>query len=973
MLLDSLTVSSFRGINGRISLNLGARLTLIHSPNGVGKTSLCDAAEWLFTGEIQRLRAGIQEPDHGIKNIFSPESEPLSESTFQSAGQDFHVRRQQQLGPNKIETESNNKWRRLSLNQFLARITPNSLPQSTAGIQALNIRRSWFRAARFLETHALQVLLDDDDQSTEIRDLAFSDLLGVGELQRRERDLRKIIFLLGGDKQLDNEIRQARRAVDSARKVVHQSSEQASAPLFDALKDQIKSLQKVFDLDPRPRSSFERQLAAVDQACARDERKVARESEALNYLSEHSNEYRAAIKEIESLRKQSSDLQRKKDRINLAAEEPPVQKLQIAHFKASETLDSLRRLQLRELQTRLQTVVVDWERIGSPPLTMGIDPKLANRNALRTTLETRIATISQCQTSLNAWRKADHTVRRGQEQIKEINVPAVAERERIENELDQKRNALTQSHRQRPPSIALLEQLQIAARQFIEQEAVGAHCPLCGHDYRTAEELQQAIRQELESLPLNQISQDRQDLVDQIATIEGQVQKWSDNETSINAISKQVEFALQTLAEAAPMLQVLGLGLKDLRDEQLITRLQQMKTAARAEMTLVIEETTSEEHRVTTISRLRSIFQELKSAHDRVKTLTKIRVKEITLDELPNKWLNTLQRLIDATENASADLNKEITALELSLNEAQAKLKHLRDADKRLRDSLKDIARQVDAISTNQREFDEYLSVVNESSWDLQKRDRRLLRLYRDAETVKTTRSRIDSVREKLAEARQVESQERSRLADEERILDLRYRVMELEEIVRIRRECLKAADAIRDAKNATIRSQISPLCDVITALYVRAQSASFIERISSNGGSGPIQWLAHIKDRQLANTSQMSLGQRQDLALAIFLSRARQVGGTFFLDEPLLHLDDLNRVALLDVLRTIVIEDRHNEVRLVVTTANESLVRHCQEKFALVPSSDNQPALRVYRLVGDPQTGVAAQETSVTSSLSPP
>lgn len=106
-----------------------------------------------------------------------------------------------------------------------------------------------------------------------------------------------------------------------------------------------------------------------------------------------------------------------------------------------------------------------------------------------------------------------------------------------------------------------------------------------------------------------------------------------------------------------------------------------------------------------------------------------------------------------------------------------------------------------------------------------------------------------------------------------------------------------------------------------------------------------------------------MSLGQRQDLALAIFLARARELGGTFFLDEPLITLDDLNRVAILDVIRALVVEERPTPLRLVVTTANYSLVRLCREKFSLVKGQNGQSALRVYRLLGEPRSGVEAVE----------
>lgn len=67
-----------------------------------------------------------------------------------------------------------------------------------------------------------------------------------------------------------------------------------------------------------------------------------------------------------------------------------------------------------------------------------------------------------------------------------------------------------------------------------------------------------------------------------------------------------------------------------------------------------------------------------------------------------------------------------------------------------------------------------------------------------------------------------------------------------------------------------------------------------------------------------------------------MFLARARSLGGTFFLDEPMAHLDDLNRVGLLDILRATVVE-RSRSVYLVITTASRALARHLIEKFAAI------------------------------------
>ena len=60
MLIESLQIKAFRGIKNELNLDLSARLTLIYAPNGTGKTSICDATEWLLTGEVHRLASAAR-------------------------------------------------------------------------------------------------------------------------------------------------------------------------------------------------------------------------------------------------------------------------------------------------------------------------------------------------------------------------------------------------------------------------------------------------------------------------------------------------------------------------------------------------------------------------------------------------------------------------------------------------------------------------------------------------------------------------------------------------------------------------------------------------------------------------------------------------------------------------------------------------------------------------------------------------
>jgi ABC-type lipoprotein export system ATPase subunit len=123
------------------------------------------------------------------------------------------------------------------------------------------------------------------------------------------------------------------------------------------------------------------------------------------------------------------------------------------------------------------------------------------------------------------------------------------------------------------------------------------------------------------------------------------------------------------------------------------------------------------------------------------------------------------------------------------------------------------------------------------------------------------------------------------------------------------------------------------------------------------------VVWRAELRSGSTLRSKELSDGQRQDLALAIFLAQARTLQGTFFLDEPLLHLDDVNTVGVIDVFRVLAMEDR--DLRLVVTTANERLVRLFEEKFRPV-DVPGRVALRVIELEGNPRVGVTARVRDV-------
>ena len=132
------------------------------------------------------------------------------------------------------------------------------------------------------------------------------------------------------------------------------------------------------------------------------------------------------------------------------------------------------------------------------------------------------------------------------------------------------------------------------------------------------------------------------------------------------------------------------------------------------------------------------------------------------------------------------------------------------------------------------------------------------------------------------------------------------------------------------------------------------------IDRIDLKA-SDLLNWTGSAGDEALRPV-ELSHGQRQDLALALFLARARSLEGPYFLDEPMAHLDDLNRVGLLDAFRALALEG-NDKVNLVVTTASRAVMRHMHEKFSRVDDLHTLewagPALQIVELRGNSRRGL--------------
>ncbi|HEX2770143.1 MAG TPA: hypothetical protein VHN12_12765, partial [Geobacteraceae bacterium] len=231
---------------------------------------------------------------------------------------------------------------------------------------------------------------------------------------------------------------------------------------------------------------------------------------------------------------------------------------------------------------------------------------------------------------------------------------------------------------------------------------------------------------------------------------------------------------------------------------------------------------------------------------------------------------------------------------------------------------------------------------------DEKEENRLTTRLHSNSPESRLAELEVRSVLDSLVQQRQLHSMEEVVRTIEEKV----------RKIVRKRDQALEAARLLREKANRYCAEQLDRLFDIAFPMFSRVQANEVFDSLHKGPLENPFDWVAKSSSYEFTPSPYFSMGQRQDLALAIFLARARGVKGTFFLDEPVIHLDDLNRVALMDTFRMLVLESEPL-CNFIITTARRDSVRHMAEKFANVPPVHGMPPLRIYELDGSPRVGV--------------
>ncbi|MET3413799.1 AAA family ATPase [Methylobacterium sp. 1030] len=920
--INRLRVSAFRGITGTVELDLRPSLTVIYAANGTGKTTLCDATEWLLTGQVHRLCTGNAFDSGLLVSKFASRSEPTVEAELELDGRPLFLRRNRggaRLGTTQADA------RRVQLGSLLATLTAPS--RQDAGwephhVTAIRRRQQFLRATHVLTAEELATLLDTDPETLGRRKEIFADLLDIREEHDSAGRLKRYADALLPDENVliqamqgvRSELAEAVAAVRTAgprpsdeeaglgESLLGIRSELSGSRRVEALAAEIgrrhqawttsMSAMRIVDEGWPSRQPTVRALADRTADEGRLSKSFAVAADRATELASRMQAATEAVGRVERLREELAGF-----RGVVARRLPQLAASAAAGFPFDASFATLRRLPEARMSSSLRL-----ERTAAlRSLARQVDklPELRRRIG---DMDSRLAQL------VAALPQEEDVLRREAEMAKASSV------------LEAARRRLTEIGQP-------LERLRAEALAFLDHRHEDTGCPVCGHDWRTHERLRASVEAMLGGPSL-------------MAGLEREV---ADGERRV----RQARTAVATAARA--------------REEvELLTRSRTQEAQVLAEC----------EHQVGQFGLdaakpdLPAALSRLRQRIDAVEALSAL---EDELGPRTGRFRSTLPAdtpLRQAAEIFSESMEGELASVSREAQAAQAQATVAAEAARAAQAETAGIRLELAVV----RERIGELRMLRErftSAWAVVAGDVRVSVQARDQ-----ARSTLETHAAILAQAEGHLNAAKAALATEagrERVRHLKAKLAHerhrLSTVRSSRAAATRGAAAFERHAAEAARERIEQLSSVVNPLFARMHANRLIDRIEFGEGADFLRWCAGAGEATLDPTRDFSQGQRQDLALSLFIARARTLGGTYFLDEPVTHMDDLNRVGLLDVLRAVTLSG-NGRLRLVVTTSSRLLARHLTEKFARVARDQDPPPMQVVEMHGNGRSGV---ETAVT------
>lgn len=943
--LSSMRVDAFRGISDPIEFDLTSPITLVFAPNGTGKTTLCEAAEWLLTGQVERLRDKKDFDPTVLRSKFvTDQRDPTVEANIIVGDQSRSLVRAAHGAQQEARIgETFGEEQRIGPNDLLSFLAPAAAAQEAHHLTAISLRQRWLKGTRFLSAEALAALVDSDDDTIERRTQVFADLLGIRHLLDAEKVCDRFITdLTSHERSLSQTISGQESDIADLTTALKVQAERGGATTSAVAEVEAgeRGLKIESDLFAMPPTSIEDRLEGLSGEHGRRQ----------HFLNDRTTAIEAVGAEWDA----RVEIERKLGELT-AVEAQLAQQLSEIEEKGRAASSAVTELSTRQGAQSEQARALATAKDSLIRLIIALSGSIASASSVPIIAE---------QTSLGelarALPEADWTTDAQERRQTELRAAidglstATDEGRRIEllkaqlealtpRLISEEAFAVLRAEAAQLETVAVaaksrldaasdpLARLQAAGRDFLAHthDVETNACPLCSHDWDTPDQLREAITISLSAVPeLARLAQTAATSASDAARL---AKARFDEASALSSQAANLRQDIQAL-EAA-----IALRLREL--EHLGVSPSDPATSLAAA-----------ERRISVAIALAALIRE----RDRLAS---------GLPGEPSPLLQDDALISDLPEQFGAAVSARDQVVQFQLSTTTKELEVLTTARDKLR--------------ADHAVIQQHLRDCRQELARLRPELERLKALWEKAAPNQTwTVDALSQAREELASEKSLLAKVAAHIAAARGAWNSEVRRTKLQELtsavepLRGRLTHMRARIAAASRARATFHQtytevserQVDDLSRVVNPLFARMHANRVFDKINLGQTDDFLRWLADAGTQKLDPGKDFSQGQRQDLALALFLARARSLGGTFFLDEPITHLDDLNRVGLLDIFRATVMESSA-AVNLVITTASKALARHLIEKFSAIgtvetPEGKARP-LRVIELDGNGRTGV--------------
>ena len=906
----SVEIRNFRGVPKVLKIPLDARLTIIHAANGTGKSTICYALEWLLTNKVNDLPTTTD---------FSCEwgsGDTAVHVECEINGVRYELERIK--GKAWIKAATDKKMRQIKDPDLLGMLTPTSVSGGTAQATS-KARRDWLRNSRWLYANSLALLVDNSESAT--RQQIFADILGLGHLASTLSNLKEYRNELPKTQGLETKLKSVLANIEilEARLAQSQQGRDQAIPKLNAVLSGFPDSQlsgNVLDDFKNAQLKVAKLLQATRQ-----------QKEVLNLLLEGWEGYESSQEQLLTTRKQL------KETIDTS------ETLSKEHLKLSGQLSevdvSIGQAKLGVGWAQSQTALLEqWDSVAKNPIVAQTNHDAVNffkavedefaeyrwedsrqqgwLSALEYLIDNKDNLLSLLKQRSDLLRSpvlppADLV------QISKSANDAKREREKAQSEFDALSN--------------VVDRLRALGHEAA-QNLITGHCPLCSHDWGNAETLRQhltyaAITPEIQAAKTKLETAQKTDNLwsGTLNTARSQQKSATDYADQLESVRKR----LKAIESKTNYLSTMGkedfadsdvIHFEGLRGRVIVA----IGTKKVARSLLEVEDffqVQASPNAATRVLEARQRLAQYSQHYQRqldTETLQRTNLARSVGEKL---------RAIQTKVQESNQLNASIAAVSQVVSHFQAKWNQVNDGHP--------ISKELYAATLARVEAE----LIRAEGYESQITECQVL-LSVDDDSGKLS----ELQKEKAAVSKKLQTGQNYILTADEAIS--RYG---------------------EHVRNVTV-SSLSPLLTPATELFSRMHANEVYHKLSVSGDDLNWMVLAEGNDTPLAAQEKLSQGQRQDLALSLYLSRAKSTGGSFLLDEPIAHLDDLNRVAMLDIFRLVATS--MDNMNLILTTASDTLARHLAQKFSSLP---DEYLLNTIHLEGNPRTGVKATVTRNTST----